>query len=49
MPDINPHIYRQVLLSKGTKTTQQREPAASSRNAVGKTGFQTQKIETIEA
>lgn len=46
MPEINSHLYRKVLLSKGIKTTQQKGQTASLINGVGKTGFQTQKIET---
>lgn len=46
MPEINTHFYREVLLSKEIKTTQQKGQTASSTNGVGKTGFQTQNIET---
>lgn len=41
MPEINPHVYREVLLSKEIKTTQQKGQRVSSTNGVRKTGFQT--------
>lgn len=48
MPETNPLFYTKVLLSNGIKTKHQKEQTTSSSsiNGVGKTGFQTQKIET---
>lgn len=46
MPEINPHVYREMLLSKEIKNTQQKGQRVSSTTGVGKTGFQTQNIET---